>query len=156
MDVSTSRVDIKILGKHKRDLVVTQCGLLTPYGDKDLAQPWLRKKLVAWWYQAITLINVDFSSISTNEIHLRAISEDTPQPSIIEISLKMFHVKFHLNLPGGSVLMYIISYAISTRFCCGIVVSLLGFISIHLPTFTRVAPMEYEVILRRSPGAVSI
>ena len=38
---------------------LTHCGLVMPYGDKDLGQHWLRQGPVAWWHQAITWINVD-------------------------------------------------------------------------------------------------
>ena len=35
----------------------------------------LIKCLVAWWHQAITWTNVDFSSVQSSDIHLRAISQ---------------------------------------------------------------------------------
>ena len=38
---------------HRRTL--NHCGLVTPYGNMDLGQHWLRLWLVAWWHQAITL-----------------------------------------------------------------------------------------------------
>ena len=41
--------------------VLTHCGLMTPYGDRDLGQHWLRQWLVAWWHQAISWTNVDWS-----------------------------------------------------------------------------------------------
>ena len=36
----------------------TCCGLMSPYGDKDLGQHWLRWWLVAWCHQAITWTSV--------------------------------------------------------------------------------------------------
>ena len=39
---------------------LTHWPLVTPYGDKDLGQLWLRQWLVAWWHQAITWTNVDY------------------------------------------------------------------------------------------------
>ena len=37
----------------------THCGLVIPFGDKDLVQHWLRWWLFAWWHQAITYTTVD-------------------------------------------------------------------------------------------------
>ena len=39
--------------------ISTHWGLVTPYGDVDLGQHWLRYWLVAWRHQAITWTNVD-------------------------------------------------------------------------------------------------
>ena len=44
------------------------------YGDIDLSQHWLRLRLVAWRYQAITQTNVDLSPKVCCGIHLPAIS----------------------------------------------------------------------------------
>ena len=49
-----------------------------------LAQVWL----VAWRHQAITWTNVDLSSIRSSDIHLRAISQEIPQPSVTIICSK--------------------------------------------------------------------
>ena len=49
-------------------------GLVTPFGDIDLGQHWLRWWLDAWRHQAITWNNVDLSSVRSCGIHLRAIS----------------------------------------------------------------------------------
>ena len=38
-------------------------GLVMPYSVRDLGQYWFRLCLVAWWHQAITWIDVDWSSI---------------------------------------------------------------------------------------------
>ena len=51
---------------------LTLCGLVVPYGDKDLGQHWF--SLVAWQHQAISWTNVDLSSVGFCGIHLRAIS----------------------------------------------------------------------------------
>ena len=64
----------------------TQCGQVTPYGDRDLGQHWLGEWLVAWRHQSITWTNVDWSS---SDIHIRAISHEMPQPSITEICCKL-------------------------------------------------------------------
>ena len=34
--------------------------------------------------------------------HFQAISQEIPQPSTTEISLKLAYVKFHSNLPGAN------------------------------------------------------
>ena len=43
----------------------------------------------------------DLSSVTFSEIHLRAITQEVPQPSIPKISFKMTYIKFQSNLPGG-------------------------------------------------------
>ena len=53
-----------------------------------------------WRYQAITWPNVDLSVVKSNDIHLRAISQEIPQPSITKLSLIITYGKFHWNLPG--------------------------------------------------------
>ena len=40
-----------------------------------------------------------------NEIHIGAISEEMPQPSITKINLKIIYTKFHSNFPGANELM---------------------------------------------------
>ena len=47
-------------------IMLTHCGLVMPYGDRDLGQHWR--------HQAITWTTVDLSSIRSSGIHLRAIS----------------------------------------------------------------------------------
>ena len=59
---------------------------MTPYGDRDLGQHWLRKWLVAWRHQTVTWANVDWSSVKSSIIHIRAISQEMPQPSITNTS----------------------------------------------------------------------
>ena len=74
---------------------------MTPDGDRDLAQHWLRLWLVAWRHQAITWTNVDWSSVKSSDIHIRAISQEMPQPSDTKICLKITSLKFHSNFPGA-------------------------------------------------------
>ena len=50
----------------------------------------------------INWTNVDLSSVRSSDIHLRASSQEIPQPSITEISLKITYPKFHWNLPGAN------------------------------------------------------
>ena len=44
-------------------------------------------------------------SVMSNDIHLRAISQEIPQPSITKISFRITYLIFHLNLPGANELM---------------------------------------------------
>ena len=64
----------------------------TIYGVIDLGQHWFRWWLVAWWCQAITWTNVDWSSLSSRDIHLQAISYD----------IKIGSTRFHLKFPSRS------------------------------------------------------
>ena len=47
----------------------THCGVVTPYGDIELGQPWLRYWLVAWKHQTISWTNIDLSSLRAPGIH---------------------------------------------------------------------------------------
>ena len=58
--------------------VLTHRGLVTPYGDIELSQHWLRQWLVAWQCQTIIWTNSDN--------HLRVILEEIPQTRITDIS----------------------------------------------------------------------
>ena len=46
----------------------------------------------AWRHQAITWTNVDWSSAKSSDIHIRAISQEMPQPSITKIHLKITYM----------------------------------------------------------------
>ena len=48
------------------------------------------------------LTNVDWSSVKSGDIHIRTISQEVPQPSIIKIFLKITCLKFHSNFPGAN------------------------------------------------------
>ena len=54
----------------------------------------------AWWHQAITWTNVDLSSVRSSDIHLRASSQEIPQPSITKINWKIKYLKCHSNFSG--------------------------------------------------------
>ena len=76
----------------------------------DLGQHWLRQSwqwLVAWGHQAITWNNVDLSSLRSSDNPLRAISQELPWPSIVNITLKITNLKFHSNLLGVNELITI-------------------------------------------------
>ena len=81
---------------------LTHCGLVTPYGNINLGQLWLRQWLVAWRHQAITWTNIDLSSVRSSGIHLSAILQEIPQPSVTEISLKITYLKFCSSPPGAN------------------------------------------------------
>ena len=70
--VSENRVFIAV--------TLTHCGLVTPYGDIDLGQHWVRQWLVFWRHQAITWTNVYFSLVKFCSIHLRATPQRIPRP----------------------------------------------------------------------------
>ena len=53
---------------------LTFCSLVTPFGNLDLGQHWLRWWLVVWRYQDITRTIVDFSMLRFGGIHLKAVS----------------------------------------------------------------------------------
>ena len=40
--------------------------------------------------------------MKSNEIHIRAISQEMPQPSVTKICLKITYLKFHSNFPGAN------------------------------------------------------
>ena len=81
--------------------VENHCSLVTPYGDTELDRCWLRKWLVAWRHQPITWTNVDLSSVRSRDYHLRAISQEIPQPPINEISLRITYIQWVLKSPRG-------------------------------------------------------
>ena len=64
--------------------------LVTPYGDINLGQHWLRYRLVAKQHQAINWTNVDLLSVRSRGIYLRVIIEEIRLPLITKISLKMY------------------------------------------------------------------
>ena len=86
-------------------VTLTHWGLVTPYGNRDLGQYWLRQWLVAWGHQVITWTNVDLSSVRLSDIHLRASSQKIPQPSVTKIIWKIKYLKFHSNFPGANELI---------------------------------------------------
>ena len=74
------------------DTTLTHWGLVMPYG--------------AWWHQAITWSNVDLSSVrSSQDIHLKASSQEILQSSISEIIWKIKYLKYHSNFPGANELI---------------------------------------------------
>ena len=78
---------------NKHFTVLTHCGLVMSYCNIDVGQHWLRRWL------AITTPNVDYSSVRSCGIHLKAISQE-----IIKMSLKMSNLRLHL--PGTNELTH--------------------------------------------------
>ena len=74
--------DAYIAKRMKYHQLKTHSGLVTTYGDGDLGQHWLSYWLVARRHQAITRNNVNWSSVKSRDMHIRAISQEMPQPSI--------------------------------------------------------------------------
>ena len=77
-------------------------GLVTPYGDVDLCQHWLRLWLVAWWHQAITLTNISMRLVSFCDIRPREISQ---QVTITVRSLKVILLELLPHLPEANELI---------------------------------------------------
>ena len=81
---------------------LSHCGLVTPYGDMELGQHWLRLWRVAWRHQAITWTNIDLSSVRSLGIHLRASLLDNMKIPINKTRLKIAVLKWHPGLPRAS------------------------------------------------------
>ena len=98
MQLCYDEYHVKLLQQHQ----LTHFGLVTPYGDRDLGGNWLRSWLFAWQHPAIVWTNVDWSSVKSSDIHMRAISQEMPQSSITKTSLKITYMKFHSNFLGAN------------------------------------------------------
>ena len=91
---------------HMNIQTLTQCGFMMPNGEIDLGQHWLRKWLVAWWHQIITLINVDFSLyISQFQWHS---SEGnftvSVQANVLHNEFENYVFKINVTFPNGQYL----------------------------------------------------
>ena len=69
-----------------------------PYGVMEHGQHWFRQWLVAWWHQAITWTNVDWSSVRSGGIHQRAIFQEIHK---IWYEFENYDLRLHLHLPGA-------------------------------------------------------
>ena len=67
---------------------LTHCGLVTPYGNIDLGQHWLRWWLAALLLQAKTWINVD--SWLMVQFHRKCVTNICSQKSSFEINIQRF------------------------------------------------------------------
>ena len=79
-------------------LSLTHCGLVNQYGVIQLGQHWFSQCFNAW-HLAITLTNVDWSSVTSCGIHLRAISLGTSNVYILDMSLKITYTRLHPHIP---------------------------------------------------------
>ena len=82
---------------------LTHCGLVTPYIWQQRSRSTLAQVMVcfAWRHQAITWTNVDWSSVESSDIHIRAISLKMPQP-ITKICLKITCLNM-MTSPNGNI-----------------------------------------------------
>ena len=55
-------------------------------------------------------VNISSGNVRSNDIHLIVISQDIPQTSITEFSLKIAYVTFQSNLPGDNELIWSMFY----------------------------------------------
>ena len=53
-------------------------------------------------HPASTWTNFHLSSVRSSDIHLRAVSQEIPQPLIVKTSLEITYLKLHSNLPGAN------------------------------------------------------
>ena len=100
-------VNCNLLSSQCCNIILTHCGLVTPYGNMELGQYWLRQRLVAWRHQAITWTNVDLSLVSSHGIHFKTLSLDDVKILINKTRLKVAVLKRHPVLPGANELRYI-------------------------------------------------
>ena len=84
-----------------RPHILTYCGLVMPYADINLGQYWLRLRLVAWWHQAITWTNADFSWVRFCGIHRRAIQQLVSKLLFCILILNIMLSKLLPHLPGA-------------------------------------------------------
>ena len=82
---------------------LTHCGLVMPYGDRS--ESTLAQVMACCRTAPSPYLNLDWSSVKPSDIHIRAISEEMPQPVITKIHLKITYLKFHSNFPGANELI---------------------------------------------------
>ena len=73
---------------------------MTPYGNIDWSQHWLKLWLFAWQYQAITWPNVDLSTLLFCGIHLRVIPQEERMTVIYNMSSGITLLKLLTHLHG--------------------------------------------------------
>ena len=71
---------------------------LLPDGTKSLPEPML-------------------TDHQSSDIHIRAISQEMPQPSITKICLKITCLKFHSNFPGANELTVLTDLHVNNEIC---------------------------------------
>ena len=75
---------------------------MTPYGDMELGQHWLRLWLGAVRQQVVAWTNADLSSVRSHCIHLGALSLGDLKKPINKTRLKIAVLKWHPGLPGAN------------------------------------------------------
>ena len=75
----------------------------TPYGRRQRSGSTLSQVMACCLTAAShTWTNVDWSSVKSSVIHIRAISQEMPQPLITKICLEITYLKFHSIFPGAT------------------------------------------------------
>ena len=64
-------------------------------------------QVMACWLTAPShyLLTYQLSSLRSSDIHPTAVSQEMPQPTVTELSLKITYRNFHSNLPGANELV---------------------------------------------------
>ena len=101
---------------------LTNCGLVTPYGDIDLDQHWLGKWRVAWWHQAITWTSVDLSPVCFIGNHLRAVSQEIHHSPVDYTTLKTTYIFLFKSYRG----QWVNVHMFLLRSICGTYITFLG------------------------------
>ena len=104
----------KWMAQYKRDITpllmhwgymsfaLTHCGLVMLYGDRDLVNFGSGNGLLPDGTKPLPEPMLTDHQWSPSDIHIRAISQEMPQPSITEFRLKITYLNFHSNFPGAS------------------------------------------------------
>ena len=75
------------------------------YDNTDLGQHWLRLWFVAWWHQAITSTNAEFSSARFYGIYHKVISQRVPKLLFCILTLKIILLELLPHVPKLNVSM---------------------------------------------------
>ena len=88
---------------------LTHCGLVMPYGNNEHRSESTLTYVMACGLTAPSHYgtNIVLSSVRFKDIHMRAFSQGTLQPSITEISLKITYLRFNQDCQGANELTVI-------------------------------------------------
>ena len=86
--------------------LLTHCGLVTSYGDRDLGQHWLRchhsgNGLLSDGTKPLPKPMLTDHQWSPSDIHIRAISQEMHQPSVTQNPFENYISKLSLKFPRG-------------------------------------------------------
>ena len=73
---------------------------MTPYGDINLGQHWLKKWFVAYRHQTIIWTNPDFPLVGFCSIHLKAVSQWVTSYYYIKWAWKLYVLELLSHFPG--------------------------------------------------------